>query len=144
MSRCGEVLVAIMNNKRDMEIAREQHWYRIPVDSVERFLRNRWPPEWLAFYQTKVFGSEAYAVHYYACVLQICKVGRYELFPDEPQSDKSQKIYYKLELSPLQELPQPIVSHRKRRITFISTTLVKLTTAITIHDLYDNNVLENK
>ena len=57
----GEVLVAIMNNKSDFAIAREEGWYRIPVVSADRFLRSRWPPKWLAFYQTKVFEDEAYA-----------------------------------------------------------------------------------
>jgi hypothetical protein len=41
----GEVLVAIMNDPADFAIAQEQHWYRIPVYSVKRFLKERWPPE---------------------------------------------------------------------------------------------------
>ena len=49
----GELLVAIMNDRRDMAIAREKGWYRIPVRSVENRLKDRWPPQWLAFYQTK-------------------------------------------------------------------------------------------
>jgi hypothetical protein len=47
----GEVLVTIMNNPLDMMIARDQHWYRIPVQSVDNMLRDHWPPQWLAFYQ---------------------------------------------------------------------------------------------
>jgi len=35
----GEVLVAIMNNLLDFAIARDQHWYRIPVRSVARWLK---------------------------------------------------------------------------------------------------------
>jgi hypothetical protein len=135
MSRQGEVLVAILNNQRDLKIAREQHWYRIPVKSVEKFLKAQWSPEWLAFYQTKVFGSEAYAIHYYAHVSNIRKVYRWELFPEELPNQKSQNQYYKLELAPLEELPQPIVSHRRRRITFICTTLVALTTATEMSEL---------
>jgi hypothetical protein len=38
-SRRGEVLVAIMNDPTDFAIARERHWYRIPVYSVRRFLK---------------------------------------------------------------------------------------------------------
>ena len=48
----GEVLVAIVNNLEDMRIAREERWYRIPVTSVHKWLRDRWPPRWLAFYQS--------------------------------------------------------------------------------------------
>lgn len=148
----GEVLVAIMNSKRDMDIACEQSWYRIPVESVERFLKRRWPPNFLAFYQTKVFGSKAYAVGYYARVQNIRKVYRYELFPnacgDAPRTEscnqKTEKQYYKLELAQLQQLAKPITSHRRRRITFIATTLKKLKTAIEINDLYDESPLEEK
>lgn len=140
MKQPGEVLVAIMNCKRDMEIVREQNWYRIPVESVEKWLKKCWPPEWLAFYQTKVFGSEAHAIHYYARVLNIREVDRFQLFPEEfkPEeckNEQSQKRYYKLELSALEELAEPIAGDRQQRILFIPTTLVKLTTAIGINDL---------
>lgn len=50
MSKPGELLVAIMNNQIDFSIVRDRHWYLIPVASVNRWLKNKWPPEWLAFY----------------------------------------------------------------------------------------------
>ena len=53
MTSRGEVLVAIINNHLDFAIAREKHWYRIPVSSKEKWLKDRWPPKWLALYQTK-------------------------------------------------------------------------------------------
>ncbi len=84
MPRRGEVLVAIMNSQQDMEIAREQHWYRIPIASAKKYLKTCWAPEWLAFYQTRVFKQEAYQINYYAQVVQIQEVGRDVLFPDEP------------------------------------------------------------
>lgn len=140
MSRRGEVLVAIVNNKCDLEIAREQHWYRIPVESVEKRLKKYWQPEWIALYQTKIFGHEAYAIHYYAQVRAINIVQRQDLFLEEAQSPKSTNKYYKLTLSTLEELPEPIVSLRQRRITFIPTTFVQLMTAIDIQDLYPRGV----
>jgi very-short-patch-repair endonuclease len=144
MFRSGEVLVAIVNNHQDFAIAQTQHWYRIPVSSVKKFLRKRWPPEWLAFYQTKVFGQEAFAIRYYAKVIDIQEVGRADLFPNEPPHEKSHKRYYKLALSPLATLPQPIASYRRRRITFISTTWNKLISAKEINDLYDDSPLEDR
>ena len=140
----GEVLVAIMNNLLDFAIARDQRWYRIPVRSVERWLRERWPPRWLAFYQTKVFGDEAYAVNYYARVLDICQVSRWQLFPDEPHDEKGKRRYYQLLLSPLQRLPKPILSLRRRRIVFIPTTWHKFMNAVEINDLYDESPLEDR
>lgn len=140
----GEVLVAIMNNPADFAIARDQHWYRIPVRSAHRFLKERWPPQWLAFYQTKVFGSEAYSVRYYARVLGIRERFRYQLLPDEPVNEKTKRRYYQLMLSPLEQLPEPIFARRWRRIVFIPTTWEKLTRAVEINDLYDESPLEDR
>jgi len=143
-SRRGEVLVAILNKPSDLAIAREKSWYRIPVRSVQRFLKDRWPPEWLAFYQTKVFGSERYSVRYYARVVDGRIVFRHQLFPDEPINEKTNKRYYQLMLSPLRQLPQPIPSLRLRRIVFIPTTWVKFLNAEEINDLFDDSPLEDR
>jgi very-short-patch-repair endonuclease len=140
----GEVLVAIMNNLLDFAIARNEHWYRIPVHVAESRLKKRWPPQWLAFYQTKVFGSEAYAVNYYACVLAIRKVFRWQLFAEQPHDERGKQRYYKLWLSPLQRLPQPILSRRWRLIVFIPTTWQKFVNALEINDLYDESPLEDR
>lgn len=144
MSAYGEVLVSILNNRLDFNIAYEQHWYRIPVSSVKKLLKHRWPPQWLAFYQTKVFGQEAHAVNYFAQVIDIQKVYRHQLFPDEPYNAKSNKHYCKLILQPLQRLPEPIFSRRLRRIVFIPTTVEKFFNAVEINDLYNESPLEDK
>lgn len=140
----GEVLVAIMQRPLDLTYAREQHWYRIPVESMEKWLKHRRTPQWLAFYQTKAFGTEAFAVNYYARVERVSIVTRRELFPDEPPNEKAERRYYKLELSPLERLVRPIVSRRWRRIVFIPTTMEKFTNAVEINDLYDESPLEDK
>ena len=137
MAATLDTLVVTMNNKQDMQIACEQHWYRIPIESVERYLQADWLPEWLAFYQTRVFGNEAFAIRSYAKVLEIQRTNRVTLFPDEPLNAKSQKRYYQFHLSPLKPLPQPIANSTKRRFTFVPTTLARLKTAIEIRDLYD-------
>ena len=143
MSR-GEVLVAILNNLEDFTIARDQGWYRIPTSSVDRLLKNRWPPEWLAFYHTKVFGQLAYTVSYYARVTSIRQVHRRELFPDRSDDIRAMERYYQIRFDHLEELPQAIVSRRWRRIVFIPTTLDKLGTASEINDLYDDSPLEDR
>ena len=139
----GEVLVAIMNNKPDFNIVVDKHWYRIPVRSANRFLKNRWPPTWLALYQTKAFGPEKYAVNYYARVLDIHQVYRRQLFPNQPHDERSEDRYYQLWLGPLQRLPRPIPSRRLRRIVFIPTTFRAFKSAGEINDLYDASPLEN-
>ena len=125
-------------------LARDQHWYRIPVSSVEKWLKGRWPPRWLAFYQTKVFGSDAFAVNYYCQVLDVREVRRWQLFPDQPRDDKGLRRYHQLLLGPLQRLPRPIVSRRWRRIVFIPTTWRKFASAAEINDLYDDSPLEDR
>ncbi|XHX76739.1 MAG: hypothetical protein RBJ76_20200 [Stenomitos frigidus ULC029] len=132
----GEVLIAVINNQADLAIAREQHWYRIPVAQTEKLKQQGyWSPKWLAFYQTKVFDTEAYCVNYYASVRQICEVYRWELFPDQPRDTKSEQRYSKLELSPLERLTEPIASSRLRRITFIPTTWNQFKAARAIEEL---------
>jgi very-short-patch-repair endonuclease len=143
-ARRGEVLVAIMNNVLDFAIAQDHGWYRIPVRSASRRLRERWPPHWLAFYQTKVFGAERWSVNYYAPVQRIRTMRRRELLPDDPDHPRADDLYHKLEIGPLQHLPQPIVSRRLRLIVFIPTTWDKFINAVEINDLYDESPLEDR
>lgn len=140
--RRGEVLVAIVPNLLDFAILREQHWYRIPVDSAQKWIGQAWPPEWLATYQPKVFGSEAYRVNYVARVLDIREVPRLVLFPDSPVDERSSHLYYQLLVEPLRLLPRPIPGQRQRRITFIPTTWQRLIAAEEINDLYHGSSIE--
>lgn len=138
------VVVAILNNLHDFAILQESHWYRIPVASANKWLDKCWPPKWLAFYHTKVFGALAYSVSYFARVMDIQTVYRQQLFPDEPVNPRSDRRYYQVFVGPLRELPQPIFSRRLRRIVFIPTTWRKLVTASEINDLYDESPLEDR
>jgi very-short-patch-repair endonuclease len=140
----GEVLVAIVNNKADFALAMDQHWYRVPVSSQEKWLADRWPPKWLALYQTLKLGLEPFAVNYYAQVRSIRKAFRWQLFPSQPRDEKSNRLYYQLMLEPLRQLPKPIYSRRHRRIIFIPTTWDKFSNAAEINDLYAESSLEDK
>lgn len=144
MAEQDDVLVAILNNVADFMRTQEQHWYRIPVRSMKKWLSRRWPPSWLAFYQTKVFAQEAYAINYYAQVADIRRVYRWQLFPHEPENEKTQQQYYQVFLHSLQRVPRPIISRRRRRIIFIPTTWRKFVNATEINDLYDESPLEDR
>jgi very-short-patch-repair endonuclease len=135
--------VAIANTKRDLSIARAEHWYRIPMTSARKWLGTRWPPARLAFYQPKVFGAEAFSVNYYAQVREIRSARRLQLFPDEVRNEKSGRAYYQLLLGPLRKRLQPIVSRRARRIVFIPTTWRKFLDTAEINDLFDERPLED-
>ncbi|MEM7534857.1 MAG: DUF559 domain-containing protein [Chloroflexota bacterium] len=140
----NNVLVTILNNLADFNIARDQHWYRIPISSAEKWAKKQWPPHYLAFYQTKAFGQQAHGIYYYARVLAIHKAYRWQLFPEQPMDSRSNRLYYQIILEPLRQLPQPILSRRLRRIVFIPTTWEKFINAVEINDLYNESPLEDR
>lgn len=140
-----EVLVAIMNNRRDLEIARTERWYRIPVQNADRLIPGLRQMRYLAFYQTKIFKKEAFAVNYSAEIVTISTARRRDLLPDEAGNKNADALYYKLEISPLQCLDRPpIPSKRLRRVTFITTTLEKFRNAQEINDLFHTSWLEDQ
>jgi very-short-patch-repair endonuclease len=142
MHRRGEILIAIMNKPLDFALASEEQWYRIPVSSANKWIKDAWPPEILAFYQTKIFGIEAFAVNYFAEVDRIQNVRRRELFPNQPEDKKSDQSYYKISIRPLKKMAKPIISRRFRRIVFIPSTMERFNSAAEINDLYHGSSLE--
>jgi hypothetical protein len=127
------VLVGIMNSRRDFAIARDEGWYRIP--------RRRAPDSTteavvLAFYFTKAFGEEKWAIHYYAPVEGHELVRRRDLLPEECDHARADDPYYKLQIGPLMKLDDPIPSLRWRRVTFIESTWDRFVAAEEINDLY--------
>ena len=139
--RYATVLVALVNNRRDLEIAREQHWYRLPVRHA--------PPRAvsapvLAFYQTAAFGAEKWAVNYWAEATAWDVVTRRQLLPDQPNHPRASQKYYRLALGELQRLPHPIPSRRWRRITFIVTHWERLQEAAEINDLLHGTIWEER
>ena len=58
------VLIAVMKNPRDLEIARVLGWYRIPVQTAPKTLR----VDWIAFYLPRVFGEDKWSIRYLASV----------------------------------------------------------------------------
>lgn len=136
-----DVLIALMNNRRDLSLAREKCWYRIPVKSAPENVRNG-TIRCLAFYQTKIFGEEAFSIRWYGEVRSISVVRRRELFPDLQGDPKADNEYYKIEFHQLSLLSEPIVSHRLRRLLFISTTLARFQRAKEINDVFYESPIE--
>lgn len=126
------VLVAVMSRPKDLAIARDQGWYRLPEDRAPRGAAF----EYIAFYFTAAFGDRAWAVHYYAPRLGHELVTRRDLLPDEPDHPRANERYLKLQLGPLQRREPPIVSLRWRRISFIHTTWDCFQAAAEINDLF--------
>ncbi len=133
------VLVVLVNNLSDWRHIVEDGWYRIPLKTAPHPVA----ATYLAFYQSRVFGANAFHIRYYAPVRRYQTVTRRDLLPDQPDHPRAKERYYRVELGPLIELPDRIPSRRLRRITFIPTTLQRLLAADEINDLWlDDDVEE--
>lgn len=128
----ARVLVGVVNRVRDLEFARSAGWYRVPLAHVPQ----RFAAEYLAFFQTRVFGAERWAVRYYASVLRYRVVTRLELLPDEPNHPRAAERYYRVEIGSLRSLPLPVPAARLRRVTFIQTTYGQLRRAADVRELF--------
>lgn len=126
------VLVALINTPRDLEIARAEHWYRIPAKHAPAHLTQI---RYLAFYMTKAFADCKWTIREYAPVRGHELVRRRDLFPGEDDHPRAEDAYYKLQIGALISLPRPIASRSGRRILFIWTTGDKFSRAVEINDL---------
>jgi len=132
LSPTALVLVALIPKPRDLEIARLLGWYRVPLRTAPKVIN----VDYLAFYQASVFGEQhRWRIETVAEVRGHELSTRAELLRDEPDHPRAKEEYYKIQLGPLERLPQPIVAGRWRRITFLYTTGDLLSQARTMNDL---------
>ena len=66
------------------------------------------------------------------------------IFPTEPFNERSNKLYYKINLEKLLRLPNAVKSLRHRRILFITTTVKKFEQAEEINDLFYGTPIEER
>jgi len=125
------ILVAVMTDPRDLEIARLLGWYRIPLRSAPKVIA----VDYLAFYQTASFNDDKWRIRYMAPVQGHELLSRAELLRDESDHPRADQEYYKVQLGPLMELPEPIYARKWRRITFFYTTGEYLLKARWVKDL---------
>src|SRR5260221_12328402 len=97
IAAAARVLVAIINRQCDLAAARDEGWYRIPLACAPRALH----AEYLAFYQTAVFGSERWAVRYLAEVRAVGIATRATLLPAEAGHPRASERYYRFAIGPL-------------------------------------------
>ena len=126
------VLVAYVPQLADFNQIKTENWYRIPQKHAPKGLH----AEYFAFYFGRRFGEEKWAIHYFAPQLGHELTTRLALMPNQPNHPRAQEMYYKVNLGPLQKLPEPIVSLRWRRITFLHTTWDRFQDAKEINDLF--------
>lgn len=125
------VLVAVVNDPRDLEIARLLGWYRIPLRTAPKVVA----VDYLAFYQTGAFGDQRWRIQVVAPVRGHELATRAELLRDESDHPRAKEEYYKIQLGPLEQLARPILAETWRRITFLYTTGDYLLKAGTVNEL---------
>jgi hypothetical protein len=126
------LLVAVMPEPRDLEIARLLGWYRIRLKSAPKVLE----VDYVAFYQPAAHGEDhGGRIEHFAGLRGHELVTRRELFRDEAGHPRANEEYYKLALGPLETLPRPILAGKWKRITFLYTTGALFGTARTVQDL---------
>jgi hypothetical protein len=130
------ILVAVIPEPRDLEIARVLGWYRIPLRRAPKVV----DVDYLAFYQTAAYGEEdRWQISSVAAVRGVELTTRGELLRDEADHPRAREEYYKIQIGALQRLPQPILANAWRRVTFLYTTGEILRQARTINDLVVKN-----
>jgi hypothetical protein len=125
------ILVAVLSKPRDLEIARLLGWYRIPLRSAPKVIA----VDFLAFYQTSMFGQEKWRIEFIAPVRGHELTTRAELLQDERDHPHANLEYYKIQIGSLVRLSRPILANKWRRITFFYTTGEYLLQADTVDDL---------
>ncbi len=126
------ILVAIVTNARDLEIARVLGWYRIPLRRAPKVIA----VDYLAFYQTAAFGTaERWKVNYAAEVKGHELATRRQLLKDEPDHPRAGEEYFKVILGPLFTLERAVTAPTWKRLTFLYTTGAHIARAATVNDL---------
>ena len=125
------VLVVYVPSLADFDFIRQEGWYRIP----QRHTPKGFTSEYFAFYFGKAFGLRKWAIHYFAPRLGHELVYRRDLFPNEQDHPHADSLYYKVQLGPMEQLKNPILSLRWRRLTFLHTTWDRFQDAREINDL---------
>ncbi len=129
-----QVLVGVINRRRDLLCARDQRWYRVPV---ARMPRGGLYAAYVAFFLSGgAFGRRSGGVYYYARHTGLELAYRRDLLPEEADHPRAGEVYYKLQLGDLREKAPPVLNSARRPVTFILTTWERFTAARHIGELY--------
>ncbi|MGV8025313.1 MAG: hypothetical protein AB2L18_02000 [Anaerolineaceae bacterium] len=131
-SQTDLVLVCLIPQPRDLEIARVLGWYRIPLSHAPKVIYT----DCLAFYQPASFGKEhQWMIEYVAPVRGVELTRRRELLQEEISHPRADDEYYKISLGDMVRLSKPIPANNWKRITFLYTTGEQILRANSISDL---------
>jgi hypothetical protein len=126
------ILVAIVNNQQDWQRIAEHGWYRLPVKHAPAGAPYF---DFMAFYFTKAFGDNKWAIHYYAPVRGHELLTRRDLIPEEPHHPRAAHWYFRFALGAVRHKIPPIAAGNWKRLTFIVTSGEKFEAAAEINQL---------
>ncbi len=135
------VLVVVLPERKDLEIARLLGWYRIPLRRAPKVIHI----DFLAFYQPGSFGNRGGRIEWIAPVLGHELTTRRELLHDQYDHPRAREEYFKIQIGPLQPLQRPVRAAGWKRLTFLYTTGERLRQGQVLNDLVlgpeDRNLL---
>lgn len=129
------ILVCLIPNMRDLEIARLLGWYRIPLRTAPKVVA----VDYLAFYQASAFAERGGQIEFIAQVKGHELTTRDELLRDEKDHPRAKEEYYKIQLGGLEKLSKPILADKWKRLTFLYSTGEYLLNAKLLNDLVVQN-----
>lgn len=139
--RYATVLVAVLKSPRDLRLAQEEGWYRIPVEHLPTRASTA---RHIAFYQPRSFGPEGGVIRYVATILGWEMVRRRDLLPEEEDHPRAEDLYFRVTLGTLQHLAPPIRVGRWRRFAFLFTHWERLHQAQEVRELLHGSIWEEK
>jgi len=135
MSPDDRVLVGAITRKKDLRLARDQGWYRIPQARMPRGVHT----EYLAFFlSSRVAGQPESGIYFFAERAGLELAYRRDLLPDEADHPRANEVYYQVQLRNWQAKTPPVLNPTRRSIAFIYTTWDRFVRAREIKDLYSD------
>jgi len=137
MEADDRILVGVINRRRDFDLLRDAHWYRVPIESAPLCIDT----DYLAFYLSAALAKQVIdpgapgAIYYYARRVGFELVRRRDLLPDEPTHPRALSLYFKLQVQAIEPCQTPIGNPTRRLISFIFTTGERFNAAQVIGDL---------
>lgn len=125
------VLIGVINRSKDLELAKMQQWYRIPLQQFPDGIH----AQYLGFFLSRSFGEQNGAIHYYAEICGTELVYRRWLLPDESNHPRADEMYLKLSIGNLIRKNPPVINHNKRTVSFLQSSWANFITARTLNDL---------
>ena len=124
------VLVASITRRRDLRLAREAGWYRIPFGRMPQGI----PAEYIAFFTgARVAQRDHGGIYGFARVKGVELLRRRDLLPDEPQ--RADELYYRVQLGEWQRRQPPLLNREGRAFAFLHSTWDRFCQAGSIAEL---------